>query len=50
MGYIPNEQEREIFENFLERNGIEDDREVQEAWSDFCDELEDSHFKSYRNW
>ena len=40
MYYVPDEQEREIFERYLDRNGIEDDREIQEAWRDFCDELD----------
>ena len=50
MYYVPDEQEREIFERYLERNGIEDDREVQEAWRDFCDEMNDWHYKSGRRW
>ena len=41
MRYVPNEREREIFERYLERNGVEDDREIQEAWRDYCDDLED---------
>ena len=48
MRYIPDEQEREIFERYLEREGIEDDREIQEAWRDFCDEMDDRHFDSGR--
>ncbi len=50
MGYVPNEQEREVFERYLERNGLDDDREIQEAWRDYCDELEDRHFNSRREW
>lgn len=49
-GYIPNEEEREIFERYLEREGIEDDQEIQEAWADFRDELEDKYFYSGRQW
>lgn len=30
-------KKREFFERYLERNGIEDDREVQEAWNDGCE-------------
>ncbi len=48
--YIPNEEEREIFERYLEREGIEDDREIQEAWADFRDELEDRYSYSEREW
>ena len=48
--YIPNEEEQEIFEHYLEREGIEDDREIQEAWADFRDELEDRYFYSGRQW
>lgn len=50
LRYIPDENEREVFERYLERNGIEDDREIQEAWDDFRDDLEDGHFRSGRNW
>ena len=48
--YIPNEEDREILERYLEREGIEDDREIQEAWADFRDELEDMNFRSGREW
>ena len=48
--YYPDEEEREVFERYLEREGIEDDREIQEAWRDFRDELEDSGYRSGRNW
>lgn len=48
--YYPDEEERAAFERYLERNGIEDNREIQEAWRDFCDELEDRNFKSGRQW
>ncbi len=48
--YYPDEEEREAFERYLDRNGIEDDREIQEAWRDFCDELEDRNFNSGRQW
>lgn len=48
--YATNESEREAFERYLERNGIDDDREVQEAWRDFRDELEDRNFRSGRQW
>lgn len=34
------------FERYLEREGIEDDREIQEAWIDFIYELEDRYFHS----
>lgn len=50
MSYIPNEEERYIFQQYLERNGIEDDREIQEAWADFRDELDGMHFHSGREW
>ena len=50
MRYIPNEEEREVFERYLEKYGIEDDKEIQEAWRDFVDELEDRHFNSGRRW
>ena len=49
-GYIPNEEEREIFERHLEREGVEDDQEIQEAWADFRDELEDRYSYSKREW
>lgn len=49
-GYIPNEEEREVFERYLDRNGIEDEREVQRAWSDFRDDLDDGDFRSGRQW
>lgn len=48
--YYPDEEERAAFERYIERNGIEDDREIQEAWRDFVDELEDRSFKSGRQW
>lgn len=48
--YVPNEQERAFFERFLEANGIEEDREIQEAWRDYCDELDDRNFNSGRQW
>ena len=48
--YYPDEEERQIFERYLERNGIENEREIQDAWNDFRDELEDSHFCSGRIW
>lgn len=48
MTYIPDEEEREAFESYLERNGIENDREIQDAWNDFRDELEDRNFHSGR--
>ena len=48
--YYPNEEEREIFERYLERNGIDKEREIQEAWQDFCDDLEDEDFRSGRTW
>lgn len=41
MRYVPNDEERERFELYLERNGIEDDKEIQDAWQEYCDELED---------
>lgn len=50
MGYVPNDEERDAFERYLDREGIEDDRDVQAAWHDFCDELEDSSFRSGRSW
>lgn len=48
--YVPNQEERDAFERYLDKMGIEDDREVQAAWRDFCDELEDRHFNSGREW
>ena len=48
--YYPNEEEREVFERYLERNCIEDDREVQEAWNDFREDLNDRSFSSGRQW
>ena len=48
--YVPNEEERKIFEKYLEREGIEDDREIQEAWNDFREELGDRYYNSGRNW
>lgn len=48
--YYPDEEERATFERYIERNRIEDDREIQEAWRDFVDELEDRSFKSGRQW
>ena len=48
--YNPDEEEREVFERYLERNGINDEREIQEAWQDFCDDLEDGDFRSGRTW
>lgn len=48
--YYPNEEERDVFERYLDRNGIEDDREIEEAWKDFRDELEDGSFNSGRQW
>lgn len=48
--YYPNEEEREVFERYLERNGIEDDREIQEAWNDFREDLGSREFKSGRQW
>lgn len=50
MTYVPDEEEREFFERYLERNGIEDDREVQEAWNDFRDDLINGSFESGRDW
>lgn len=50
MTYVPDEEEREFFERYLERNGIEDDREVQEAWNDFRDDLNNGSFESGRDW
>ncbi|MBS6954273.1 MAG: hypothetical protein KH230_13730 [Enterocloster asparagiformis] len=49
-GYLPDEDERKAFERYLERNGIEDEREVQEAWRDFRYDLEDGKFTSGRSW
>lgn len=46
--YVPSEEEREIFERHIEKEGLRSDREIQEAWHDFCDELEDYHFRSRR--
>lgn len=48
--YVPDEDEREAFERYLDRNGIEDEREVQEAWRDFRDDLECGYFESGRDW
>lgn len=48
--YYPNEEEREVFERYLERNSIEDEREIQEAWNDFREELNDRDFNSGRQW
>lgn len=48
--YYPDEEERRAFERYLEREGIEDEREVQDAWNDFRDELEDGNYRSGRNW
>lgn len=48
--YYPNEEEREVFERYLERNGIDDDREVQEAWNDFREDLNNMSSKSGRQW
>lgn len=48
--YYPDKEERELFERYLEMNGIEDDRDVQEAWRDFCEDLEDGDFHSGRYW
>lgn len=48
--YYPDEEERQAFERYLEREGIEDEREVQDAWNDFRDELEDRNYRSGRNW
>jgi len=47
--YVPSEEEREIFERYIEKEGLRSDREIQEAWHDFCDELEDYHFRSRRS-
>lgn len=49
-GYVPDEEERQVFERYLEKNGIEDDREIQEAWKDFREDLEDGRFESGRQW
>lgn len=46
--YNPNEEEREVFERYLERNDIEDDREIQEAWNDFRKDLDSREFNSGR--
>lgn len=43
--YYPNEEERLMFERYLDQNGIEDEWEIQEAWRDFCDEIEHVKFK-----
>lgn len=48
--YNPNEEEREVFERYLERNDIEYDREIQEAWNDFRDDLDSRNFNSGRQW
>lgn len=48
--YYPDKEERQVFERYLEREGIEDEREVQAAWNDFRDELEDGSYRSGRNW
>lgn len=39
MRYIPNDEERDSFERYLEREGIEDDKDIQKEWKDFREEL-----------
>lgn len=48
MRYVPDEREREMFERYIEREGLESEREIQEAWCDYCDELDDRYFGSER--
>ena len=51
MFYVPDEDEREIFERYIEREGLKFDSEIQEAWRDFCDDLDsDRDFNSGRRW
>ena len=49
MSYIPDEQERERFERYLELNGIVNEKEIQEAWNDYRNSLEDMHFNNNNN-
>mgnify|MGYP000879912183 FL=1 len=48
--YIPDNEDMEVFERYLDRHGIENDRDIQEAWNDFRNDLEDNRFESGRKW
>lgn len=41
MSYYPGESERMIFDRYIERNEINDDKAIREEWYEFLDELAD---------